>query len=279
MMTRGLVRAAVGLLVVLLGVAHADAQKPRRRPAAPKAAAPAATRPAAPPATDRAVPFRPGETLTYDIAWSSHLAAGVATLTVKDRRPSGGSSAYYIVAEGRPTGILSKLYTLYYKADTLLDSRVLLPQRGSIYSQEGSRQRTRITVFDHAAQRADYEVKTTTDVRASVALGRYSQDALSALYALRAVPLKEHSRLTMPVCDGGKMFRVQFVIGRTEPVRVGTASIPAFRVTPTIADAKGVIVGRAMTLWISADDRRLPLKLQAELAVGSINLTLRDAIR
>src|SRR5450759_3600220 len=84
MMTPGLVRAAVGLLVVLRGVAHADAQKPRRRPAAPKAAAPAATRPAAPPATDRTVPFRPGETLTYDIAWSSYLTAGVATLTVKD---------------------------------------------------------------------------------------------------------------------------------------------------------------------------------------------------
>lgn len=279
MMTPGLVRAAVGLLVVLLGVAHADAQKPRRRPAAPKAAAPAATRPAAPPATDRTVPFRPGETLTYDIAWSSYLTAGVATLTVKDRRPSGGSSAYYIVAEGRPTGILSKLYTLYYKADTLLDSRVLLPQRGSIYSQEGRRQRTRITVFDHAAQRAEYEVKTTTDVKSSVALGRYSQDALSALYALRAVPLKENSRLTMPVCDGGKMFRVQFAIGRTEPVRIGTTSIQAFRVTPTIADARGAIVGRPMTLWISADDRQLPLKLQADLAMGSINLILRDATR
>ena len=194
-------------------------------------------------------------------------------------RPSGASSAYYIVAEGRPTGILSKLYTLYYKADTLLDSRVLLPQRGSIYSQEGNRQRTRITVFDHAAQRAEYEVKTTTDVKSSVVLGRYSQDALSALYALRAVPLKENSRLTMPVCDGGKMFRVQFAIGRTEPVRVGTASIQAFRVTPTIADARGAIVGRPMTLWISADDRQLPLKLQANLAMGSINLILRDATR
>jgi hypothetical protein len=34
-----------------------------------------------------------------------------------------------------------------------------------------------------------------------------------------------------------------------------------------------------MTLWISADDRQLPLKLQANLAMGSINLILRDATR
>ena len=30
-----------------------------------------------------------------------------------------------------------------------------------------------------------------------------------------------------------------------------------------------------MTLWVSADARHVPLQLKADLAVGSINLTLR----
>jgi hypothetical protein len=30
-------------------------------------------------------------------------------------------------------------------------------------------------------------------------------------------------------------------------------------------------------LWISTDARHLPVKLRVDLAVGSINLTLRDA--
>jgi hypothetical protein len=271
-------RTAVGLLLVVAMAAPASAQKRKARSTAPAPAAPAAAQPAAPPA-DRSVPFRPGETLTYDIAWSTYVTAGVATLAVKDKRQSGGSTAYYIVAEGRPVGLLAKIYTLYYKLDTLLDSRTLLPLRGSIYSQEGSRRRTRITAFDHASQRAEYEVLTTTDVKASVDLARYSQDALSAVYALRAVPLRENSRLTMPVCDGGNMYRVQFSIGKTEAVQVGASSVPAFRITPTIADAKGALVGRPMTLWMSADARRLPLKLHADLSMGSINLTLRDTGR
>jgi hypothetical protein len=271
-----LARPVVGVLIAAAVVVGVGAQK--RKPVATAPGPPRAAQPAAAP-VDRKVPFSPGETLTYDISWASSLTAGVATLSVKDRRAAGGSSAYFIVAEAQPIGLVSKLYTLYYKLDTLLDSRQLLPLRGSVYSQEGSRRRTRITVFDHASQRAEYEVKTTTDVKTSVGLARHSQDALSALYALRAVPLKENSRLTMPVCDGGSMYRVQFMVGRTEPVKVGGSSIAAFRVTPTIADAKGAIVGRPMTLWISADARQLPLKLQADLAMGSINLVLRDGIR
>jgi hypothetical protein len=271
-------RAAVGLLVVLAMIAPADAQKQKPRSAAPASPARRAARPAAAP-VDMNVPFRAGETLVYDISWSIFPTAGVVTLAVKDKRPSGGSSAYYIEAEGKPTGLVSRLYTLYYKADTLLDSRVLLPQRGSVYSQEGSRRLTRITRFDRAAQRAEYEVRTTTDVKTTVGVARHSQDILSAVYTLRATPLKEHSRLTMSVCDGGNMYLVQFDIGATEPVRVGASAISAFRMTPTVTDAKGALVGRPMMLWISADARRLPVKLRVDLAVGSINMLLRDAGR
>lgn len=282
-MTSTVARAAVGLLIAgaLVVPAHTQSRKPRAAGSRPKAAVTGAQPPtsAPPPATasaERKVPFRPGELLTYDVSWSTFVTAGIATLAVQEKRPSGASAAYYIVAEGKPTGLVSKLYTVYYKMDTLLDTRTLLPVRGSIYSQEGNRRRTRITVFDHAAQRADYQVKTTTDVRSTVGFPRYTQDALSALYALRAVPLRENSRLTMPVCDGGSMYRVQFSVGKAEPVRIGGTQVSAFRITPTIVDAKGTAVGRPMTLWISADTRQLPLKLHAELGVGSINLALRD---
>ena len=229
-MTRRLRQATsvTAIAVALLVPTTAQSPKPRKAPTRPFAAASAP----APIAADKPVPFSPGETLTYDISWSWYLTAGEATLSVKDKRPAGGSSAYYIVAEGRPTGIVSKLYTLYYKLDTLLDSRRLLPQRGSVYSQEGSRRRTRITVFDHAASHADYEVKTTTDVKTSMGLARDSQDALSAVYALRATPLKPDTSLVIPVCDGGKMYRVQFSVGRAEPVKVGDASIPAIGSRP-----------------------------------------------
>src|SRR4051794_17279675 len=75
----------------------------------PPASKPAAAKPAAAPRAGRAVLFAVGKTLNFDVSWSSSLTAGTATTTVKEKKPSFNSTAYYIVAEGRPTPLLSKL--------------------------------------------------------------------------------------------------------------------------------------------------------------------------
>src|SRR5215218_1388472 len=102
------------------------------------------------------VPFTVGETLEYDVGWSSYLTAGSATLAIREKKPSFGSVAYYVVAEGRATGMVSALYRAYYKADTLLDVYSLLPQRGSVYSDEGRRKRLRVTRFDQPKRTAQF---------------------------------------------------------------------------------------------------------------------------
>ena len=224
------------------------------------------------------VPFAVGETLTYDVSWSSYLTAATATLAVKERKASYGSEAYYIVAEGRPTSILSKLYDLYYKADTLLDVYSLLPQRGSIFSKEGNRQRMKITMFDHAKKRAQYEIQTRTVVKKDVAISAYAQDVLGALYVVRAIPLKTGDKFSIPICDAGGAYVVQIQVGAVESVKTGIGDIRAFKVTPVLP-ASHSAAARRLTIWLSEDARRLPVRMQAQLAVGSFDLTLKSATR
>src|SRR5437764_4236688 len=141
-MTRALAAVAIGL-AVFAGAPSAAGRLAVARP-------------------DTPVPFRVGETLTYDVSWSSYLTAGTVVMTIKQKQPSYGSTAYYIVAEARPTLLLSKLYTLYYKLDTLMDSGTLLSQRGSIYSEEGKRHRFKVTRFDRDARKAFFEYHATS---------------------------------------------------------------------------------------------------------------------
>src|SRR6188508_1603254 len=152
--------ALVAALTVTL-----SAQAPPRAGRATSAppTAPAAKR-------ERTVPFRPGETLAYDVSWSSYVTAGTATIKIAEKKSSFSSVAYYIVAEGRPSPLVSKLYSLYYKVDTLLDAYSLLPQRGSVYSEEGKRHRMKTTMFDHAQKRADFQVETRTVVKKTIGI-------------------------------------------------------------------------------------------------------------
>jgi hypothetical protein len=268
---------AVLLTIASLAGAHVSAGQ-RQKQAAPKAPArPAPPAKAAPVRAERPVPFHVGETLTYDVSWSTYVTAGTVVATVLEKKPSFNSTAYYIVAEARPTPMLSKLYSLYYKLDTLLDVYTLLPQRGSIYSEEGSRHRYRLTRFDRAAQRAFFEYQTGSTIKSDFAVSPYIQDALSAIYVLRAIPLKGGDRMTMPVSDNGKTYTIQIEVGATEKVKTPLGEISCWRLKPTIANAQGQIQGRNMAIWISDDARRLPLKYQAEVGVGSFNLSLREA--
>ena len=212
----------------------------------------------------------------YDVSWSSYLTAGTAVATVKEKRPSYNSTAYYIVAEGRPTPLLAKLYTLYYKVDTLVDSTTLLPQRGSIYSEEGKRHRLQVTQFDRAANKVLFRYQTETTITSEFATSPVTQDVLSALYVLRALPLKPGDRMTMPISDNGINYKVQLDVAAPERVKVPLGEISAWRFKPTVFDGNNQPVGRTMAIWVSDDARRLPVKLQTDLPIGSFNLVLRD---
>ena len=244
------------------------------RPTTPTPGAPAPARPAGP---EKAVPFRPGETLGYDVSWSDYLTAGSATLTVREKRPSFGSTAWYIVAEGQPTALVSKLYSVYYKADTLLDAYTLFPQRGSVFSQENRRQRMKETRFDQGRRTAVFQMRTSTTMQQDQALPGPTHDGLSALAVMRTMALSPGASTSMAVSDSGYLYRVTMNVITKETVASGLGNLTAWKIVPAIRDQKGQAVGRGLAVWISDDARRLPVRIQAQLPVGAFVLTLREA--
>ena len=225
---------------------------------------------------ERTVPFRAGETLTYDVSWSAFVA-GTVVMTVREKKPSFNSTAYYIVAEARPVPFVAKLYSLYYKLDTLLDVYSLLPQRGSLYTEEGNRHRLKTTRFDRTARKAFFEYQSATTVKTDFPIAASTQDAFSSLYVLRAIPLKAGLHVTMPVSDDGRNYKLTIDVAAPERIKTPIGEMGAWKVTPAIVDDKGQAIGKNLALWISDDARRYPLKIQADLPVGSFALQLREA--
>jgi len=263
-----MLRVGVMVICALAAVSAMDAQTKKAPPKNPAAPAPAG------PKKEMPVPFKAGEVLEYDVGWSSYVTAGTATVTVREKKASYNSVAYYVVAEGRPTPLLSKLYTLYYKADTLVDVYNLLPQRGSLYVEEGKRHRMKTTTFDQAKRQAKYEVQTATRVERTIALPPMTQDSLSALYVLRCIPMKPGDKFNMPVTDAGDVYKVQMQVAALESLKTPLGTLNALKIVPVITGSKSE-PPRGLAIWISDDARRLPLKIEAQLAVGKFVVSLR----
>jgi len=222
---------------------------------------------------DRPVPFKVGETLTYDVSWTTLVTAGQATMSVRERRPgAAGSGRYYLVAEAQPSSMLQRLYRLYYKAESMLDTRTLLPSRASVFSDENGRKRQKTTTF-RGKGAVDYEMQTAPTVKSSLTMPAEAQDPLGAIYVLRAVPLKSGQTFMIPIADSGKAYRMRVTVGARESVKTGIGTVPGLKLTLGVTGPDGK-ANPPLTLWLSDDARRLPLKLVAGLTVGSFQLTL-----
>jgi hypothetical protein len=227
---------------------------------------------------DASVPFKVGERLTYDVTWSTFLVAGTAYATVAARVDGQGAPAYHLIADGRPIPLLQRLYNVYYKMESMLDTSTLLPQRTSLYSEESAGKRLANTRFDRPKQKAIFELDDAgTPLKSEFDVPPQVQDGLSAIYVLRAMNFKEGDRVSLPVTDDGNMYTVHGDAIAIEKIRVPFGSMDAWRVNVTVLDADGKPAVSDAVVWYSTDTRRLPVKLQAKLPVGHFVLVLREA--
>ena len=229
------------------------------------------------PGRDAAVPFKVGERLTYDVTWSTFLVAGTAYATVAARADAGGAPAYHLIADGRPIPLLQRLYNVYYKMESMLDTATLLPQRTSLYSEERAGKRLANTRFDRPKQKAIFELDDAgTPLKNEFDVPPQVQDGLAAIYVLRAMNFKAGDRVSLPVTDDGNLYTVQADPAALEQVRVPLGTMEAWRVNVSVVDAAGKPAVSDAAVWYSTDARRLPIKLQGKLPVGHFVLVLRE---
>ncbi len=223
------------------------------------------------------MPFHVGELLTYDVSYSEvvSVTAATATLAVKERRPVNGGSAYYMMAEAKPGSMLSAVYPLYYKLDTLLNAATMQPIQASTFSSEKGRTRSQTTAFTSPTT-IDYQIKTATLVEEKKTVAPHTLDPLALIYVMRMLPLSMTMNVPpIPMTEGGDSYKFVIKVAAREDVKTGAGTFPAWRITTTILDAKGQRVNdRKLTLWVSDDARRLPLKFDAEMSIGKFVLSL-----
>ncbi len=223
---------------------------------------------AAAPAAAKTVPFAPGERITLAISWSDQVSAATLTLSVGQKQSASGVSCLPLRAELKPSAVIGKLYPVYYKVESLLAELTLLPIKSTMYSREKSRVRQKFTRFDRQAGLIRYTYLTQTEQKKDLPAASGALDILSWLYVLRTMPLREGTIGPFQISENGKLFTIRCQVTRSAPVKTELGTLPVWRLTPRIENAGGAKMPSNMVMWISGDERRLPLRFQVELPVG-----------
>ncbi|MBC6997741.1 DUF3108 domain-containing protein [Cytophaga sp. FL35] len=220
--------------------------------------------------------FKPGEWLKFRMHYG-FLNASYATLHLKSDN-IGEVPVYHVVGKGQTTGLAS----LFFKVDDTYES-YFGKEDGKPYRfirkiDEGGYTKDIEINFDHTADKAvlndkKNKKKYNFDLQDSI------QDLLSAFYYLRNnydpddLVKGEAVKLKMLYDDDGVFnFRLKYL--GTEILKTKFGKVECFKFRPLVQSGRVFKEKESLSLWVSKDKNRIPIRIQADLAVGSIKADL-----
>jgi len=220
--------------------------------------------------------FQPGEWLKFRMHYGL-LNASYATLHVKSNTIDG-VPVYHVVGKGQTTGFAS----IFFKVDDTYESYFgmedMKPYKFVRKIDEGGYIKDYEINFDHKKDTAVLNDKKNKKTY-SFNLQDSIQDLLSAFYYLRnnydPKDLVEGEAVNLKMLfddDGIFDFKLKYL--GTEVLKTKFGKVECYKFRPLVQSGRIFKEQESLALWVSADDNRIPIRIKADLAVGSIKVDL-----
>lgn len=219
--------------------------------------------------------FKEGEWFKFRIHYGL-FNASYATLEVEDSF-LGNKPVYHIKGKGKSTGLLSLFFKVDDDYQTFIDKEDGKPHKFIRKINEGGYTKDLEIEFDHDANKAHvYNKKYNT--RRSYSTPNNVHDMLSAFYYIRNQINSEdlrpgdETRINMFIDDENMDFKLVF-LGR-EVIETKFGKIATLKFRPYVLAGRVFKEKESLTFWVSDDKNKVPVKIEADLAVGSLDADL-----
>jgi hypothetical protein len=218
--------------------------------------------------------FKSGEELRYKMSYSGFLRAGTAVLEVHEK-DFKGKRMFYTKGTGWTTGMIKWFFEVDDIYESYFDMDTIKPHLFKRKINEGGYKKHRITSFNYQTNKA-YIQDFTNQKDTSVAFSNV-QDMLSSFYYLRNLEtknLKKGDEIDLDMFLDSKVypFKLRFLGRETIKTKFGKIKSMIFR--PLVESGRIFKEQESVTIWISDDANKIPIKMMASLAVGSLRAEL-----
>lgn len=230
------------------------------------------------------LPFRPGETLTYE-GKISKIIQGIAvadlTFTIE---PTENENQITLRTDAKSKGTLLKLFRFSFlqQYESLVEKnsfRILKTVKTDI---QKDRVRNSEAVFDYDENKVTFsEVNPKEPMRAPRTIASEiksdTQDLVSGLYFLRALPLAVGKSFMINVSDSGLVYQVPVRVTGKETQKTAIGKVQCFKIEPEIFGTNRLIEQKgSMIIWITDDERRIPVRSKIKSEVGKIEVKIKS---
>lgn len=220
-------------------------------------------------------PFYPGERLTYSGKWGV-IPAGDVTLEVLPTETVDGIEAYHFAMTTKTNSVVDRLYKIRERQDSYVDMR---KKHSVLYTKlTDSKHPSDIMIkFDwnrREATRSDFG-KDSPPIRIEPG----SFDPLALFFFLRLQDLNEDSVIEIPITDGKKNIMVKATVDKKEPITIKGKTYETYAITPDMERLEKVVSKSKepkLKIWLSADQKRLPVRIQSSVGIVSFIFELES---
>ncbi len=188
------------------------------------------------------------------------------------------TACYHVIAKAKLTGLAGGLTTLEDSWDSFIDTNTLLPKKFSRDLKENKYKKKEYTTFNRLAKQAIVHDTTGGEDKINTfEITEQIQDMLSVYYLFRNVPfyeLVEGDTLKMDVFLEQARYNIKIKYLGKEQIKTKYGKLSSFIIAPLMPENKVLQGEYPVKAWISDDERKIPLKAQVKILLGSVEVEL-----
>ena len=238
-----------------------------------------------------ALPFSPGEELVYQAEFKRGLLRGIDVAEFRfkaDRKPAspknetaGDPATISLMGDVISKGLFVRVagFHFHQHVESMVDPKPFVALRTSKLYEQGKRARLSEAVFDHQARKVTWSERdpneSGTPAITTLDFSEPIQDVLTVIYFLRTQHLEVGKSFDIPLSDSGRVFRMSVAVVERKRIDTVLGRVNAFRVEPAMFGATNLSRSRGqLSIWITDDDRHLPVKAQLKVDLGTFDIKL-----
>ncbi len=217
--------------------------------------------------------YKDGELLKFRIHYGI-VNAGYASLEIKDKFINNQPHEH-VIGKGWTSGMLKWVFPVKDNYESFINKKTGLPIRAIRQVQEGGHGKN-LELFFEKDSVLTVNHKRNTQKRVAA---KNVQDMISAFYYLRNnVPddLNINDAVEIDLFFDYKKFPFKLIKLRKETLKTKFGKIDCFVFRPLVQSGRVFKAKESLSIWITADKNRIPVRIQADLAVGSLKADIES---
>lgn len=215
--------------------------------------------------------FNIPEKLVYDVTWTG-VKAGTATQEILVEK-----ELLRVVSTVRSADWISVFFPVEDRVESLLTRglphRIGLPLKFRMKVSEGRARKDKEIIFDHGKGKARY-INHQNGENASVDIGCQTYDTYSSFYYVRMLPLEVGKSVFVSVLDNKQLWNIEVQVLKKERLQTILGEVNTILIYPLVKNEGMFERKGAIHIWLTDDERRIPVKMKTKVAIGSITATL-----